>query len=285
MFKYIKYKKVQTQYTILEFSSGNEDTTVNHFDVEVVSIEGDETNIDILISNQDALIECEEIALDEFNVLVENTSQLLRINDVVSNEVLKKYTPQQEIEILKMPKDDERVGEYNEYMKTCGQTGISLREELGAIQTLTEAHNNAIAQCDNDCKEYIYAYWSQESQSNVALGLYEQSVSELCKEEVSLVLADNVIHVENIQNMSTVENVEHYMSMLVRVAITGGRPVVTFGIKVKPSRVDSQFLDDQKTRRVGLNDSDPTSHNSVPALRDRVTVVERLLSIRDEPSS
>ena len=49
------------------------------------------------------------------------------------------------------------------------------------------------------------------------------------------------------------------------------------------SRVSPEFLQDQQTRRTGLNDSDPNSQNSIPALRDRVTVLERLLSVREAP--
>ena len=50
----------------------------------------------------------------------------------------------------------------------------------------------------------------------------------------------------------------------------------------KDSRVNQQFLIDQITRRTGLESSDPASQKSVPELRDRVTVLERLLGVRSE---
>jgi len=50
----------------------------------------------------------------------------------------------------------------------------------------------------------------------------------------------------------------------------------------KQSRIVPTFVADQKVRRTGLESSDPSSQNSVPDLRDRVTVVERLLSIRSD---
>ena len=50
----------------------------------------------------------------------------------------------------------------------------------------------------------------------------------------------------------------------------------------KDSRVNQQFVADQKARRTGLESSDPASQKSVPELRDRVTVLERLLGVRSE---
>ena len=84
MFKYIKFKKVPTEYTVLEFTPKDEKTHVNFFTgVNVVSIEGEKADIDELISAQDARIRCEEITKDEFKALVENTPQVGRIRQIV----------------------------------------------------------------------------------------------------------------------------------------------------------------------------------------------------------
>ena len=50
----------------------------------------------------------------------------------------------------------------------------------------------------------------------------------------------------------------------------------------KPTAVNPVFIKDQKTRRTTLASSDPQHQNSVPALRDRLTEVERIVGIRSE---
>jgi len=46
------------------------------------------------------------------------------------------------------------------------------------------------------------------------------------------------------------------------------------------SRVNPQFLQEQKNRRDTLASTPGNSGNSVPELRDRLTVVEEIVSIR-----
>ena len=48
----------------------------------------------------------------------------------------------------------------------------------------------------------------------------------------------------------------------------------------KQTRVDPQFLADQKQRRDTLAGTPGNSGNSVPELRERLTVVEEIMAIR-----
>jgi len=50
----------------------------------------------------------------------------------------------------------------------------------------------------------------------------------------------------------------------------------------KPSAVNPVFIKDQKTRRNTLEVSDPHNQNSVPDLRNRLTIVEQIVGIRSE---
>jgi len=49
----------------------------------------------------------------------------------------------------------------------------------------------------------------------------------------------------------------------------------------KQSRVDAQFLEEQKVRREAVSTTPGDSQNSIPALRDRVTLLEEILSTRE----
>jgi len=46
------------------------------------------------------------------------------------------------------------------------------------------------------------------------------------------------------------------------------------------TRVDPAFMQAQKDKRVVVDDTPPNDQNSVPALRDRVTILEEILSVR-----
>ena len=86
MFKYFKFEKVETEYTTLAFRGDAEGVKVNHFDVDVVSIESDnEDAIDALVTSQ--AVECVEITQDEFKALVKSSAQVLRIRAVVKASV------------------------------------------------------------------------------------------------------------------------------------------------------------------------------------------------------
>ena len=85
MFKYVKFTKVETVDTVLEFRGESENVKVNHFDVDVVSISSeDESAIDALIASQPSEINCKEIEQGEFKTLVSGSSQYKRIINRVS---------------------------------------------------------------------------------------------------------------------------------------------------------------------------------------------------------
>ena len=85
MFKYIKFEKAENEFTTLEFRGDAEGVEVNHFDVDVVSIKGEvEADIDALIAQQPAEINCTEVTQDEFKALVAESAQMLRIYGMCS---------------------------------------------------------------------------------------------------------------------------------------------------------------------------------------------------------
>ena len=91
MFKYVAFRKVPTEHTVLGFvgaTDENKGITVNRFDVDVVSIESDDVAvIDDLIASQPSEIGCVEITLDEFKTAVENSAQVKRIYDVAAQKL------------------------------------------------------------------------------------------------------------------------------------------------------------------------------------------------------
>jgi hypothetical protein len=133
MFKYIKFEKIDTEFTVLGFSSKNEDVKVNHFDVNVVSLDGEESDIDTLVNTQDARIMCEEISHEEFKTLVNESAQLNRIRDVVKENIAKKYTLADEIAMMKRDDSDERKVAYEAYIIACRILGDELKKEIGYL--------------------------------------------------------------------------------------------------------------------------------------------------------
>lgn len=115
MFKYVKFERVPTEYTVLEFVPGDDATNVNYFTgVDVVSIEGEESDIDALIAKQAPEINCTEITQEEFKALVDNTAQIERIREVVAKSfdndmsaITKKY-PLPERETWKIQLEEAR---------------------------------------------------------------------------------------------------------------------------------------------------------------------------------
>jgi len=132
MFKYIEYKRVETVDTVLEFRGGNENVKVNHFDVNVVSISSeDESAIDALVDAQHSAIECKEITQEEFQEFVKSSGQLNRIRESVKSEIAKRYSPADEIAMLKRDSDDEKKVAYGNYVAFCLQKGDDLKKEIG----------------------------------------------------------------------------------------------------------------------------------------------------------
>ena len=131
MFKYIKFEEVETEFTVLGFNSENEDVKVNHFDVNVVSLDGEESDIDSLVNTQDTRIICEEISHEEFKTLVNESTQLNKIRDVVKERIARKYAPADEIAMMKRDDSDERKVAYEAYVIDCRILGDKLKKEIG----------------------------------------------------------------------------------------------------------------------------------------------------------
>jgi hypothetical protein len=132
MFKYVKFEKVETEYTVLSFRGGIEDGKVNHFDIDVVSLEAkSESDIDALVASQDARIACEYITRDEFKELVRDSMQLCRIREVVATEIAKRYSVADEIAMIKRDASDEKRVAYETYVQECVALGYGLKAEIG----------------------------------------------------------------------------------------------------------------------------------------------------------
>ena len=100
MFKYVEFTKVEAVGTVLEFRGGDDIVKVNHFDVDVVSIESNDiADIDALIANQATEINCTEITQDEFRTIVSTTAQFARIKKMVDE----KYTKEVAVLIAQYP--------------------------------------------------------------------------------------------------------------------------------------------------------------------------------------
>ena len=103
MFKYVSFKKVKTDDTVLEFQQKNDKVKVHFFDVDVVSLESEnEQDIDELISMQDKKIECKEITKEEFKTFVSKSAQIKRVNERVNQSykeavkaITKKYSEEE----------------------------------------------------------------------------------------------------------------------------------------------------------------------------------------------
>ena len=76
---------------------------------------------------------------------------------------------------------------------------------------------------DAQCKQHIHSYWSAEAQANVSLGLYEQTICELCKAEISSALAENKVYIDHIETLTTIAEIEAYVATITRATLTGGR--------------------------------------------------------------
>ncbi len=132
MFKYIKYTKVETEFTVLEFRGQNDDVKVNHFNTDVVSIEAEsESDIDELIASQPSEIGCEEITHTEFRELVNSSLQLARIRNVVADKVAQRYTISNEIALSRLDNEDPKKIAYEEYVNECVAYGIGLKLAIG----------------------------------------------------------------------------------------------------------------------------------------------------------
>jgi len=96
MVKYVKYNKVETENTVLEFKGGSEDLVVTNFtgeeirDFSVVSISSEsEDLIDELINNQPSEISCEVIDSDYFKEIAKKSEQFKRVKQRVAEKYKK----------------------------------------------------------------------------------------------------------------------------------------------------------------------------------------------------
>jgi len=131
MFKYVKYTKVTDEFTTHEFRGGDELVKVNHFDVDVVSIEGASADVDALIAKGEAVINCVEVTQAEFKVLVTDSSQLKRIREVVATEIAKKYSIADEFGMAKRAVDDTKRVAYEAYVAECISIGKAIKTKIG----------------------------------------------------------------------------------------------------------------------------------------------------------
>jgi len=90
---------------------------------------------------------------------------------------------------------------------------------------LAEHKEAALDKCDADCKAHIYSAISPQTQANVSLGIIEQSLSEVIKQEISGALAENTGLISDIELLQSIDDIDAYMAQISRVELTGGRPV------------------------------------------------------------
>ena len=131
MFKYVKFIKVETKDTTLEFRATDDKVKVNHFNVSVVSLEGTASEIDVLIQFQSEDIKCEVISQDEFKTFVSDSAQLIRIRNIVKERIASKYSIADEIAMSKKAEDDEKRISYELFVAECIEKGRVLKEAIG----------------------------------------------------------------------------------------------------------------------------------------------------------
>jgi hypothetical protein len=132
MFKYVKFTKVQDEFTTHEFRGGDDEVKVNHFDVDVVSIESDnEDAIYEVITSQDERINCQEITKDEFKEIVKNSAQIERIRTIVKERITSKYSIADEIAMMKRDESDAKRVEYEAFVSESIAKGDELKSIVG----------------------------------------------------------------------------------------------------------------------------------------------------------
>lgn len=128
---YIKYKKIKDEFTTHSFNTKNEKVKVNYFDKNVVSLDGEEQDMNTLISSQNPIIECVEIQKEEFKEIVTDSVQLKRIRDIVKEKIASKYSFADELALGKKAKDDKKRLKYEAFVLECKEEGQKLKSKLG----------------------------------------------------------------------------------------------------------------------------------------------------------
>lgn len=132
MFKYVKFTKVQDEFTTHEFRGGDDLVKVNHFDIDVVSLESDDAEaIYELIISQDERINCQDITKDEFKELVKNSAQIERIRTIVKERIASKYSIADEIAMIKRDESDAKRVEYEAFVSESIAKGDELKSIVG----------------------------------------------------------------------------------------------------------------------------------------------------------
>lgn len=132
MFKYVKFEKVETELTVLEFRGSVEGVEVNHFDGNVVSMSSDvEAKMDELVAMQASEINCTIITQAEFKALVENSAQLNRVREIVKAKIAQRYDVADEVAMSKRSVDDVKKIAYEEYVRECLSVGYGLKASVG----------------------------------------------------------------------------------------------------------------------------------------------------------
>ena len=133
MFKYYTFTPVKTEKTTIDFRQKTEDVEVFRFDGNVVSVSGEESDIDALVEEQSAKINLTEITQADFAELVKNSPQIENIRRQVRDEIAKKYLIADEIKLMKLPADDTDRVAYEDYVSYCRANGDAKKQECGYL--------------------------------------------------------------------------------------------------------------------------------------------------------
>jgi hypothetical protein len=134
MFKYVKFNKVETEYTVLQFNGNpvDDDIQVFQFDVPVVSVKCEDTaKIDALIASQDTRIDCKIIDKTEFKELVSNSAQINRCRTICKEHIAKKYDFADELAMINKDSSDAKVIKYKAHKAECLAICNGLKAEVG----------------------------------------------------------------------------------------------------------------------------------------------------------
>jgi len=124
MFKYVKFEEGENFRVVGVFEG-----KVNGFNVSAVSIDGEASEIDVLVASQG--FACTEITKDEFKALVSDSLQLKRIREVVASKIAEKYSIADELAMGKRGVTDAKRVAYEAHVKECVAIGDALKVEIG----------------------------------------------------------------------------------------------------------------------------------------------------------
>lgn len=131
MAKYVSFQEVEAPYTTLSFRGDAEGVEVHHFDGCIVSLIGEDSLVEALVTAQPTEIACTYISHDTFKSLVKDSSQIKLINQNVKNAIALKYDPADEISMLKRDLTDEKRVAYEAYVAECKALGDVQKADMG----------------------------------------------------------------------------------------------------------------------------------------------------------